>query len=57
MVDEIEERQEYLEKVMECGGKKEIEARVKNEIIERIGELQRIRELQNGQTGKAPRRK
>ena len=57
MVDEIEERQEYLEKVMECGGKKEIEARVKNEIIERIGELQRIRELQSGQTGKAPRRK
>jgi hypothetical protein len=39
VVDEIEERQEYLDKIMECGGNKEIEGRIKNEIVERIGEL------------------
>ena len=32
---------------MECGGNKDIEARTKNEIVARIGELQKIRELQN----------
>jgi transcription antitermination factor NusA-like protein len=47
VVEEIEERQMYLEKVTDCGGNKEIEARVKNEIVGRIGELQKIRELQN----------
>lgn len=46
VVDEIEERQEYLEKIVECGGNKEIETRTKNEIVQRIGELQKIRELQ-----------
>lgn len=49
IVDEIEERQEYLEHIMAAGGKKDIEARTKNEIVERIGELQKIRELQNRQ--------
>jgi len=36
-----------LEKVQQCGGNKEIEARTKNEIVERIGELQKIKELKN----------
>ena len=54
VVEEIEERQEYLESVMECGGNKEVEARVKGEIVARIGELQKIRELQSGKG--APRR-
>jgi hypothetical protein len=31
---------------MAMGGRKEIEQRVKNEIVERIAELQKIRELQ-----------
>ena len=39
VVDEIEERQEYLEHIVAAGGNKEIEQRTKNEIIERIGEL------------------
>ena len=47
VVDEIEERQEYLDTLQEGVGKKDIEARIKNEIVSRIGELQKIRELQN----------
>ena len=38
-MDELEERQEYLDKIMESGGNKDIEKRIKNEIVERIGEL------------------
>ena len=45
MVEEIEERQEYLDKVIEVGGRKDIEQRLKNEIVERVAELQKIREL------------
>ncbi len=39
VIEEIEDRQEYLEKVIEAGGNKEIEKRIKNEIVERIAEL------------------
>jgi len=39
VVDEIEERQEYLDQVMAMGGKKDFEKRLKNEIVERIAEL------------------
>lgn len=39
IVEEIEERQEYLEKVEEIGGNRDVERRVKAEIVERIGEL------------------
>ena len=47
VVEEIEERQEYLENILKIGGKtKDVEERLKNEIVERIGELQRIREIQ-----------
>lgn len=46
VVDEIEERQEYLDRINESvGSNKEIENRIKGEIVERIGELQKIREL------------
>lgn len=48
VVEEIEERQEYLDKIQEVGAgasSKEIEGRIKAEIVERIGELQKIREL------------
>eukprot|EP00347_Sterkiella_histriomuscorum_P010966 403374256 len=47
VIEEIEERQEYLEEVMKMGGRKDIEARTKNEIVDRIAELQKIREIQN----------
>ena len=47
VVEEIEERQEYLDKVIAMNGKKDIIQRVKNEIVERVAELQKIRELQN----------
>lgn len=48
---EIEERQEYLEQIEKSGGEsvpggKEIQERVKREIIDRIGELQRVKEVQ-----------
>ena len=47
VVEEIEERQNYLEKIQGIGGKtKDIEERLKNEIVDRIAELQRIREIQ-----------
>ena len=46
VVEEIEERQEHLERLGEdCD--KNTKLRMKNEIIERIAELQRIRELQS----------
>ena len=45
VIDEIEERQLHLDKVMEMGGNKEIAGRLKNEIVERVAELQKIREL------------
>ena len=47
IVFEIEERQQFLEEVTN-GGKvpnKEVEARMKGEIVERIGELQKVKEL------------
>lgn len=45
VVEEIEERQEFLEKMgLDCD--KATQARIKGEIVARIGELQRIRELQ-----------
>ena len=46
VVGEIEDRQEYLEAIQKAGGNKELETRTKNEIVERIGELQKIKELQ-----------
>lgn len=46
IVEEIEERQEHLDKVVEMGGNKEIESRIKNEIVSRVAELQKIREIQ-----------
>lgn len=45
VIEEIEERQEYLEQVIEMGGRKDIEQRTKNEIVDRIAELQKIREI------------
>jgi predicted secreted protein len=51
VVDEIEERQEYLEAIQKAGGNKEVETRTKNEIVERIGELQKIKELQQRTVG------
>ena len=45
VVEEIEERQEFLEKMgADCD--KATQQRIKGEIVARIGELQRIRELQ-----------
>ena len=46
VVEEIEERQAHLEEVVRLGGNKEIESRLKGEIVSRVGELQRIREIQ-----------
>lgn len=44
VVEEIEERQEFLEKMgSDCD--KGTQSRIKGEIVARIGELQRIREL------------
>lgn len=46
IIEEIEERQEFLEKMgPDCD--KATQARIKNEITSRIAELQRIRELQS----------
>ena len=45
VVEEIEERQQHLEDLGD-GIDRNIETRVKNEIVDRIGELQRIRNLQ-----------
>ena len=45
VVEEIEERQEFLEK-MGADADKSTQHRMKGEIVARIGELQRIKELQ-----------
>lgn len=46
VVEEIEERQNHLEDLGEdCD--RNIATRIKNEIVERIGELQKIRDLQS----------
>ena len=47
IVDEIEDRQVYLDQIQKIGGQKEVEKRMKSEIVERIAELQKIREIQN----------
>ena len=47
VIEEIEERQEHLDSIIQAGGNSEIEKRLKHEIVERVAELQRIRELQN----------
>ena len=44
---EIEERQQFLEEMTKNGTNKEVESRMKKEIVDRIGELQKIKELQN----------
>lgn len=44
---EIEERQQFLEEMTKTGPNKEVEDRMKKEIVERIAELQKIKELQN----------
>ena len=46
VVDEIQERQNYLKEISEIGKSKDIEERVKAEIVARIAELQKIREMQ-----------
>ena len=46
IVAEIEERQSFLEEMSKHGINKEVEARMKKEITDRVGELQRIKELQ-----------
>ena len=46
VVDEIEERQEHLV-ALGNSVSKQAQTRMKNEICERIAELQKIRELQN----------
>ena len=43
---EIEERQKFLEDMTKQGPNKEVEDRMKREIVDRIGELQKIKELQ-----------
>ncbi len=45
IIEEIEERQEHLEQVIAMGGNKQIEARMKGEIVARVAELQKIREI------------
>ena len=42
---EIEERIAYLKEIESIGKSPEIEQRIKNEVAERIGELQKIREM------------
>ena len=44
---EIEERQTFLEDMSKNGPNKEVEDRMKKEIVERIAELQKIKELQH----------
>ena len=46
VVREIEERQKHLDDMGKLGHNKEVENRVKNEIVERIADLQKIREMQ-----------
>ena len=45
VAEEIEERQRHLEDLGDMADKN-IEARIKGEIVDRIGELQRIRNMQ-----------
>ena len=49
IVYEIEERQQHLEQMTAKGQieNKEVEARMKKEIVDRVAELQRIKELQH----------
>ena len=47
VVYEIEDRQKFLEDMTKAGPNKEVEERMKQEIVSRIGELQKIRELIN----------
>ena len=49
IVEEIDDRQQTLEKIIDMtdAKAKEMVARLKAEIVDRIGELQKIRELQN----------
>lgn len=47
VIEEIEERQQHLEQVIGMGGNKDIEKRLKHEIVSRVAELQKIREIQN----------
>ena len=49
VIYEIEERQQFLEEMTQNGANKNVEARMKQEIVERIAELQKIKELQNKQ--------
>jgi len=47
VVQEIEDRQGHLDRLERAGGAtKEQEERFKKEIVDRVGELQKIRELQ-----------
>jgi hypothetical protein len=50
-VYEIEERQQHLEQMTASGKQenKDVEARMKKEIVDRVAELQRIKELQHRQ--------
>ena len=48
VVEEIEERQHHLEQLGDLADKN-IETRIKAEIVERIGELEKIRKLQSKQ--------
>lgn len=45
VVEEIKERQEYLEKLGDIPEGKQMRERIKNEIVERVSELQKITEL------------
>jgi len=46
VVEEVEERQKHLNDISKLGNNKDIEKRVKDEIVERIADLQKIREMQ-----------
>ena len=46
---EIDERQQFLEDMTKQGPNKDVEERMKKEIVERIAELQKIKELQSKQ--------
>jgi len=51
VIMEIEERQQFLEEMTKSGHNKEVETRMKKEIVDRIGELQKIKELMNKNEG------
>lgn len=46
IIYEIEDRQQFLEDMTKNASNPEVEARMKKEIVERVGELQKIKELQ-----------